>query len=68
MKLSARNKLPGVIERIEADGLTAKVSMRVGDNFIVAVITRESVDDMELRVGDKVSAVIKSTSVMLAKE
>ena len=68
MKLSARNKLPGVIERIEVDGLTAKVVMRVGDNCIVAVITRESVDDMELRVGDTVTAVIKSTSVMLAKE
>ena len=68
MKLSARNKLPGVIDRIQLDGLTAKVTMRVGDNCIVAVITRESVEDMDLRVGDAVSAVIKSTSVMLAKE
>jgi molybdopterin-binding protein len=68
MKLSARNKLPGVIERIEVAGLTAKVTMRVGDNCLVAVITAESVEDMELRVGDAVSAVIKSTSVMLAKE
>ena len=68
MKLSARNKLPGVIERIEADGLTAKITMRVGDNCLVAVITREAVEDMGLRVGDTVSAVIKSTSVMLAKD
>lgn len=68
MKLSARNKLPGVIERIEVDGLTAKVTMRVGDNCLVAVITREAVEDMELHVGDSVSAVIKSSSVMLAKD
>ena len=68
MKLSARNKLPGTIERIEADGLTAKVTIRVGDNCIVSVITREAVEDMELRVGDSVSAVIKSSSVMLAKD
>jgi len=68
MKLSARNKLPGVIERIEVDGITAKVTMRCGDNCLVAVITRESVEDMELSVGDAVSAVIKSSSVMLAKE
>jgi molybdopterin-binding protein len=68
MKLSARNKLPGVIERIDVDGLTAKVSLRVGDNCIVSVITREAVEDMELRVGDRVSAVIKSSSVMLAKD
>jgi molybdopterin-binding protein len=68
VKLSARNKLPGVVERIEVDGLTAKVTTRVGDNCLVAVITSEAVEDMELRVGDAVSAVIKSTSVMLAKE
>jgi molybdopterin-binding protein len=68
MKLSARNKLPGVIERIEVDGLTAKVAIRVGDNCIVSVITREAVEDMELHVGDSVSAVIKSSSVMLAKD
>jgi len=68
MKLSARNKLPGVIERVEVDGLTAKVMIRVGDNCLVAVITREAVEDMELRVGDSVSAVIKSSSVMLAKD
>jgi molybdopterin-binding protein len=68
MKLSARNRLPGVIERIDVDGLTAKVTMRVGDNCLVAVITRESVEEMELRVGDEVAAVIKSTSVMIAKE
>jgi molybdopterin-binding protein len=68
MKLSARNRLPGVIERIDVDGLTAKVTMRVGDNCIVAVITRESVEEMELRIGDEVAAVIKSTSVMIAKE
>lgn len=68
MKLSARNRLPGSVERIDVDGLTAKVTMRVGDNCIVAVITRESVEEMELRVGDEVTAVIKSTSVMIAKE
>ena len=68
MKLSARNRLPGTIERIDVDGLTAKITMRVGDNCLVAVITRESVEEMELRVGDEVAAVIKSTSVMIAKE
>ncbi|HLJ84481.1 MAG TPA: TOBE domain-containing protein [Candidatus Eremiobacteraceae bacterium] len=68
MKLSARNRLPGTIEHIDVDGLTAKITMRVGDNCLVAVITRESVEEMELHVGDEVSAVIKSTSVMIAKE
>ncbi len=67
MKLSARNKLPGVVESIRVDGLQAKVEVRVGDNHIVAVVTAEAVDELELKVGDTVTAVIKSSSVMLAK-
>lgn len=67
MKLSARNKLPGVVEAIKIDGLQAKVDIRVGDNHIVAIVTAEAVDELELKVGDSVTAVIKSSSVMLAK-
>ncbi|HME82919.1 MAG TPA: TOBE domain-containing protein [Candidatus Eremiobacteraceae bacterium] len=67
MKLSARNKLPGVVESITIDGLQAKVDVRVGDNHIVAVVTAEAVEELELKVGDAVTAVIKSSSVMLAK-
>jgi len=46
----------------------AHVVMRVGDNVIESVITRRSADEMKLKVGDKVSAVIKSTEVMLEKD
>jgi len=67
VQLSARNKLPGVVESVQVDGLTAKVTLRVGDNHLVAVVTAEAVEDMGLRPGDAVTAVIKSTSVMLAK-
>ena len=67
MRLSARNKLPGIVESIALDGLQAKVGIRVGDNHIVALVTAEAVDELELRVGDAVTAVIKSSSVMLAK-
>ena len=67
MKLSARNKLPGTVESIVIDGLQAKVGIRVGDNHIVAVVTAEAIDELELHVGDSVTAVIKSSSVMLAK-
>ncbi|MDQ2816745.1 MAG: TOBE domain-containing protein [Candidatus Eremiobacteraeota bacterium] len=52
---------------MQVDGLTAKVTLRVGDNHLVAVVTAEAVEDMGLRPGDAVTAVIKSTSVMLAK-
>ncbi len=67
MRVSARNKLPGTVSDIQTDGLMAKVSVRIGDNHIVALITAESVAELELHVGDQVSALIKSTSVMLAK-
>lgn len=67
MRLSARNKLPGTVESIALDGLQAKVGVRVGDNHIVALVTAEAVEELELKVGDAVTAVIKSSSVMLAK-
>lgn len=67
MKLSARNKLPGIVESIVIEGLQAKVGMRVGDNHLVAIVTAEAIDELELKVGDSITAVIKSSSVMLAK-
>lgn len=67
MRLSARNKLPAIVESIQIDGFQAKVAMRVGDNHLVAIVTAEAIAELELRVGDTVTAVIKSSSVMLAK-
>jgi molybdopterin-binding protein len=67
MKLSARNRLEGKIAEIERDGVMAHVTVRVGKNVIESVITRRSADEMKLKVGDTVSAVIKSTEVMLEK-
>jgi molybdopterin-binding protein len=65
MKISARNQLPGTVEAVVLGTVTAKVSVRVGDNLIESVITRQSVEDMNLKVGDQVTAVIKSTEIML---
>ena len=45
----------------------AHVVVRVGKNLVESVITKRSVEEMKLKVGDKVSAVIKSTEVMLEK-
>jgi len=45
--------------------VTAKVGVRVGDNLIESVITRQSVEDLGLKLGDEVTAVIKSTEIML---
>jgi molybdopterin-binding protein len=67
MTLSARNRLEGEVVEIQLGGVMAHVTMRVGKNMIESVITKRSADEMKLKVGDKISAVIKSTEVMLEK-
>jgi len=66
-KLSARNQIEGKILELELDGVMAHVTVQVGKNQIESVITRRSALEMKLKVGDRVSAVIKSTEVMLQK-
>ncbi len=68
MTLSARNRLEGKITEIEFGGVMAHVVLRVGDNLIESVITKRSAEEMNLKVGDTVSAVIKSTEVLLEKK
>jgi molybdopterin-binding protein len=67
MTLSARNRLEGKITELQLGGVMAHVVIRVADNLIESVITRRSAEEMNLKVGDTVSAVIKSTEVMLQK-
>jgi molybdopterin-binding protein len=66
-KLSARICTEGKIVELEVDGVMAQVAVRVGKNMIESVITKRSAEEMKLKVGDTVSAVIKSTEVMLQK-
>lgn len=68
MTLSARNRLKGKIEELQLGGVMAHVVIRVGENLIESVITKRSADEMKLKVGDTVSAIIKSTEVMLEKD
>jgi molybdopterin-binding protein len=66
-KLSARNQIEGKIVELEVAGIMAHVTVQVGKNLIESVITRRSAEEMKLKVGDRVAAVIKSTEVMLQK-
>jgi molybdopterin-binding protein len=68
MTLSARNRLEGKISELQLGGVMAHVVIQVGPNFIESVITRRSAEEMKLKIGDTVSAVIKSTEVMLEKQ
>jgi molybdopterin-binding protein len=68
MTLSARNRLEGKITELQLGGVMAHVVVQVGDNLIESVITRRSAEEMNLKLGDTVTAVIKSTEVMLQKD
>jgi molybdopterin-binding protein len=66
--LSARNRLAGIVAEVTVDGLLAKVEIDVsGPSRVVAIITRESVEELGLKAGVSVSAVVKSTSVMVQR-
>lgn len=67
MTLSARNHLKGTIEEIQLGDVLAHVTVRVGNSVIESVITRRSVEEMALKKGDAVTAVVKATEVMIAK-
>lgn len=65
MKISTRNRLPGTITEIVKDEVAAKVTLQVGDDHVVSLITRESADELGLEVGQRVSALVKATDVMV---
>ena len=66
--LSGRNRLRGVVEEVRRDGLLAQVRLRVGDQSLTAVITRDAVDELRLKRGDEATAIIKATEVMVGRE
>jgi molybdopterin-binding protein len=68
MPLSARNRLQGQVTEIESGGIMSHITVRVGQNLIESVITNRSVKELKLKVGDTVTAVIKSTEVMIQKD
>jgi molybdopterin-binding protein len=68
MTLSARNRLQGKITELQLGGVMAHVVIQVGNDIIESVITRRSAVEMNLKIGDTVSAVIKSTEIMIEKQ
>ena len=66
--LSGRNQLRGVVEEVRVEGLLAQVRLRIGDQRLTAVITRDAVEELKLKRGAAALAVIKSTEVMIARE
>ena len=68
MQLSARNQLEGKITGVELGAVMANVKIEIADpNVITAVITKESAEKLGLSEGDDVTAIIKSTEVIIGK-
>ena len=68
VSLSGRNQLRGFVEEVRTDGLLAQVRLRVGDQSLTAIITKDAITELKLKKGDVALAIIKSTEVMIARE
>jgi molybdopterin-binding protein len=62
---SVRNRFPGVVTEVKKDGLAATVEILAGPHRILAFITREAADEMELEPGMHAVATVKATNVMV---
>jgi molybdopterin-binding protein len=67
MALSARNHLKGIVDEVQLGDVLAHITVRVGDSVIESVITRRSAEELGLKKGDSVTAVVKATEVMISK-
>ena len=65
MAISTRNRLPGEVTEVVKGEAAATVTIRAGDNHMVALITRESADELGLEAGQQVTALVKATDVMI---
>jgi len=65
--LSGRNQLRGIVDEVRGDGLLSQVRLRIGNQVLTAVITRDAVNELKLKRGDEAVAIIKSTEVMIGR-
>jgi molybdopterin-binding protein len=62
---SARNRFPGIVTRIERDGVAAVVEVMAGPHRLVSLLTAEAIDDLGLEVGREAVCVVKATNVIV---
>ena len=67
MPISARNQLKGTVTNVRLGEVMAQVVIDVGGQEVVAAITRDSVENLDISEGEQVTAVIKATEVMVMK-
>jgi molybdopterin-binding protein len=62
---SARNRFPGIVTRIDRDGIVAVVEILAGPHRVVSLMTAEAVEELGLQVGDEAVGVVKATTVIV---
>ena len=68
LKLSARNQFKGKVVAVEKGVITGKVKVEIKMPVTVtAVITKEAIEELDIKIGDEVTAIVKSTEIMIAK-
>jgi molybdopterin-binding protein len=66
--MSARNRFHGTVREVKVDGLLAQVEILVTEPVrVVAIVTRDAVEELGLEPGSPVTAIVKSTSVMVER-
>lgn len=66
-RVSGRNQLAGKIADVQVEGLLAKVVVTIGKQQITSIITAEAARELDLKRGDAVAALVKSTDVMIER-
>jgi len=62
---SARNRFPGIVTRVIKDKVVAQVEIQAGPHRLVSLLTREAVDELDLKPGMPAIAVVKATNVVV---
>lgn len=67
LRISARNRIPGKVAKVESEGLISKIILEIEPSVLTSIITSEAVERLDLKPGDEVFAMIKSTEVLIGK-
>jgi molybdopterin-binding protein len=68
VRQSARNRFPGIVTRVERDGVMALVEIQAGPHRVVSLMSREAADELGLEPGTRAAATVKATNVVVELE
>lgn len=69
MRISARNQMGGTVVSVQKGQTTAHVRIDIGGGVVItAAITNDAVDELGLAVGDKATAIVKASDVLVGKQ